>query len=69
MDYTQAYCVKIGEGWHNAARVSDLGDFLEIQLTAYQAIQCPKSAVTAIKVQPKCDTFVGSERKFDLEVV
>ena len=69
VDYTQAYCVKIGEGWHNAVRVADLGDYLEVQLTTYQAIQCPKSAVTAIKVYLKGDTFVGKERrKFDIEV-
>jgi len=69
VDYTKAYCLKIGEGWHNAVRVTDLGDFLEIQLTTYQAIQCPKSSVTAIKVHLKGDTSVGQERKFDLEVV
>ena len=69
MDYTQAYSVKVGDQWHAAMRVSDLGDFLEIQLTTYQAIQCPKASVTAIRVYLKSDTFVGEERKFDLEVV
>ena len=49
--------------------VADLGDFLEIQLTTYQAIQCPKSSLTEIKVHLKGDTYVGKERRgFDIQV-
>lgn len=68
MDYTKAYAIQIGSQWHSIVRVNDLGDYLDIQLSTYQGIQCRKDAVNAIKVMYPADTFVGQERRFDLEI-
>ena len=68
VDYTQAYAIQIGGQWHTVVRVRDLGDHLDIQISSYQGIQCRKDAVDAIKVIYPADTYVGKERKFDIEV-
>lgn len=69
MDYAQAYAIQIGGQWHTVVKVRDLGDYLDIQISSYQGIQCRKDAVDAIKVMYPADTFVGSERRnFDIEV-
>ena len=69
MDFSSAYALCVNGLWYRALSVRDCGDFVDIATSSYQSIQARKSSIDAIKINQKADTFVGTEHKFDLEVV
>ena len=69
MDFSNAYALCVNGLWYRTLAVRDCGDFVDIATSSYQTIQARKSSIDAIKINQQSDTFVGSERQFDLEVV
>ena len=68
MDYSNAYAINAGGTWHSVVRATDMGDYIDAQISTYQGIHIPKSQVLGIKVNYPANVRDDARPRFDIDL-